>query len=121
MQKKDSFLSNTKFYSDKYFPHGFARCGEFSREQADLLERHGRAYEALDKGKREPVNDEEAHFILVCRGEAKPETEHEDVWMRYRRKVEKRPTVSPFGAIIKSSSPPIEMDEGKLSEDLEEF
>jgi hypothetical protein len=102
MQKKDSFVSNSKFYSDKHFPHGFARCGEFSREQADLLERHGRAYEALDSGKREPITAEETRFIAVCRGEAEPVSAHEDVWMRYRRKIEKRPTVSPFGTIIKA-------------------
>lgn len=122
MSKKEPFNSNSRFYSDKYFPHGIARSGEFSRDQADLLERHGRAYEALHGGQREPVNEEEAHFIAVCRGEAEPMTEHEKVWMRYRQKISKRPTVSPFGAIIKSNQPTeVEVDEGKLSEDLEEF
>ncbi len=120
MTQKSSFRSNSRFYPDKHFPYGFARCGDFTSEQAELLERHGRAYEALHMGDREPANEEEARFIAVCRGEADATTEHEKAWMLYRKKVAYRPTVSPFGAIIKSS-PQVEVDEGKLSEDLEEF
>ncbi len=120
MPKKDSFISNSKFYPNRHFPYGFARCGDFTSEQAELLERHGRAYEALHMGDREPANEEESRFIAVCRGDAEPTTEHEKVWMLYRKKITSRPTVSPFGAIIKSNLQ-IEVDEGKLSEDLEEF
>ncbi len=120
MPIKDSFYSDSKFYADKHFPHGIARCGDFTSEQAKLLETHGRAYEALAKGNREPVNEEEARFIAVCRGELEPVSEHEKVWMRYHKKITNRPKVSPFGAIIKSSLQ-LDFDEGKLSEDLEEF
>ncbi len=120
MTKKHSFQSNSKFYPNKHFPYGFARCGDFTNEQAELLERHGRAYEALQSGDREPSNEEEVRFIAVCRGEVDAMSEHEKAWMLYRKKVAYKPTVSPFGAIIKSGSQ-IEVDEGKLSEDLEEF
>lgn len=121
MYKKVPFFSNSKFYSDKHFPYGFARSGQFTREQSNLLERHGRAYEALHMGKQEPENEEESRFIRVCRGDADPVTEHEKVWMLYCKLIAKRPSVSPFGAIIKKSTLPIEMDEEKLSEDLEDF
>ncbi len=120
MQEKDSFYSNSKFYSDKHFPYGIARSGEFTCEQADLLERHGKAYEALHMGIQEPENEEEARFVAVCRGEAEPMSDHENVWMRYCQKIKKRPSVSPFGAIIKRPLQ-IEIDESDLPEDLEEL
>jgi hypothetical protein len=41
--------------------------------------------------------------------------------MLYCRLIEKRPSVSPFGAIIKKSIHQIEVDEDKLAEDLDEF
>jgi uncharacterized protein YifE (UPF0438 family) len=116
MYSKDSFFSNSKFYSDKYFPYGFARSGKFTREQADRLERYGKAYEALHNGKMEPKNAEEARFINVCRGKAKPLTEHEKVWMLYCKMIEKKPAISPFGAIIKKGFQQVEVDEAKLSE-----
>jgi uncharacterized protein YifE (UPF0438 family) len=116
MSRKDSFFSNSKFYSDKHFPYGFARSGRFTREQADRLERDGKAYEALHNGKREPKNAEETRFITVCRGKAKPVTEHEKVWMLYCRMIEKKPAISPFGAIIKKEIQWVEVDEAKLSE-----
>lgn len=121
MYDKDSFYSNSKFYSDKHFPYGFARSGQFTCEQADLLERHGKAYEALQNGNREPVNQEETRFIAVCRGESDPVSEHEKVWMLYCHKTARRPAISPFGAIIKKSIQPVNVDDDEFSEDLEDF
>lgn len=121
MCSKDPFFSNSKFYSDKHFPYGFARSGKFTREQAALLERHGKAYEALHNGSRDPINEEETSFITVCRGEAEPVTEHEKVWMLYCKAVAKKPAISPFGTIIKKDIQLIDVDEEELSEDLEEF
>jgi uncharacterized protein YifE (UPF0438 family) len=129
MNTKDSFYSNSKFYSDRHFPYGFARSGKFTLEQAALLERHGKAYEALHNGSREPVNKEEKSFVTVCRGEAEPVTEHEKVWMLYCKAITKKPAISPFGAIIKKDIQRVEIAEDKLSEvvedelseDIEEF
>lgn len=83
MDNIPSFDSNRKFYGDDYFPYGIDRSGEFSREQANLLIRHGWAYRALAEGSRLPVTPEEEAFVSVCQGEQAAETTHEKVWMLF--------------------------------------
>ncbi|HBC55773.1 MAG TPA: hypothetical protein DCZ03_01285 [Gammaproteobacteria bacterium] len=97
MPKQNSFYSESKFYPDQHFPYGLSRSGDFNLFQAALLEKHGKAYEALHFGRREPVNGEEARFISVCRGELPPQTEHEKVWLYFCEKIERKPPVSAFG------------------------
>lgn len=97
MNKIDPFATHSRFYGDAYFPYGLSRSGEFNRRQSELLECHGKAYEGLYQGLREPVNSEEQRFLAVCRGEVEAVSEHEKVWMLFLRKVESRVSVSAFG------------------------
>ncbi len=62
----------------------------FTIKEAQLLERHGYAFNELDLGKREPVTEEEKLFVAVCRGEREPVTEAERVWSKYMTRI-KRP------------------------------
>ena len=87
MKSKDSFLSDRKFYALDRYPYGIGRSGDYSREQARLLECHGMAYQMLDEGSRTPVNEEERRFVAICRGEKMPQTPHEKVWVRFREKI----------------------------------
>ena len=102
--EKPPFISNLKFYGDDYFPYGLGRCGEFTLSQVALLEVHGRAYEGLHLGTREPSCDEEREFIAVCRGERAPETEHERVWMLFQEKVNSSKPVSAFESTSSGSA-----------------
>lgn len=97
MSETPSFYSNSKFYAEEHFPYGIDRCGEFTIEQAALLIKHGKAYQALHNGVCEPINDEERKFVAVCRGEKQAVTDHEKVWMRFCEKTQKRNAISAFG------------------------
>lgn len=94
-----SFYSERKFYGDALsFPHGIARSGEFTREQASLLIDHGWAYLALSEGNQAPLTSEEKSFVAVCQGKQEAETAHERVWALYCLKTSTPKTMvsSPF-------------------------
>lgn len=84
MEKYKSFQTNCRFTDDEHFPYGFARSGEFTIEQANLLEAHGHAYTELAKGVRKPVNQLEIDFVIFCRGDKYADSVHERVWKRYQ-------------------------------------
>ena len=86
----ESFTTTNRFFDNKHYPRGFARHGDFTIKEAQLLERHGFAFNELDLGKREPGTEEEVLFVAVCRGEREPVTEAERVWSKYMSRI-KRP------------------------------
>ena len=75
----ESFTTTNRYFDNKHYPRGFSRHGDFTIKEAQLLERHGYAFNELDLGKREPVTEEEKLFVAVCRGEREPVTEAERV------------------------------------------
>ena len=78
-----SFQADRPFLGEKHFPHGIARSGHFSSQQAKLLETHGYAYLALSKGERKPIDQLEKDFVAFCKGEKDAESIHEKIWQRY--------------------------------------
>ena len=86
----ESFTTTNRFFDNKNYPRGFSRHGDFTIKEAQLLERHGFAFNELELGKREPVTDDEKQFVSVCRGEREPATEAERVWIKYMARI-KRP------------------------------
>ena len=72
----ESFTTTNRYFDNKHYPRGFSRHGDFTIKEAQLLERHGYAFNELDLGKREPVTEEE--------------TEAERVWSKYMTRI-KRP------------------------------
>ncbi|PPI87737.1 hypothetical protein CRV12_03390 [Candidatus Pantoea edessiphila] len=78
-----SFFSEYRFFDNKNYPHGFARHGDFTIKEAQILELYGCAFYELNLSKREPVTDEERLFIEVCKGLREPQTEAEHVWLKY--------------------------------------
>ena len=95
MYKTESFVTCKMFYADEHFPYGISRSGEFNREQANLLEHYGEAYQALHSGQRSPINEEERDFVAGCKGEKEARTEHELAWTRFCDKTKKRRTCIP--------------------------
>lgn len=73
----ESFTTTNRYFDNKHYPRGFSRHGDFTIKEAQLLERHGHAFNDLDLGKREPVTEEEKLFVAVCRGEREPVTDAE--------------------------------------------
>jgi hypothetical protein len=79
-----SFQADRRFWGEEHFPYGFSRSGEFTCEQARLLETHGQAYIALANGIRLPVTEEEEAFVAFCKGDKSAESSHEKAWKRYQ-------------------------------------
>ena len=52
----ESFTTTNRFFDNKNYPRGFSRHGDFTIKEAQMLERHGYAFNELDLGKREPAN-----------------------------------------------------------------
>lgn len=86
----ESYTTTIRFFDNKYYPRGFSRHGDFTIKEARLLENHGHAFNDLNLGKREPANEEEKHFVAVCRGECEPVTVAERAWSKYMARI-KRP------------------------------
>lgn len=96
MNSSTSFFARSKFYAEEYFPYGLARSGEFTCRQVELLEAHGKAYQAIHSGSQDPINDEERSFLSVCLGVKEPMTEHEKVWTTFRNKINSSPILVSF-------------------------
>jgi hypothetical protein len=109
MDKNNSFQATRRFTDDEHFPYGFARSGDFTIWQANLLEAYGHAFRALESGERQPESQLEIDFVAFCRGEKPAESEHEKVWKRYRRSVSEdthRYSLSGLGANNSSNAQP---------------
>jgi uncharacterized protein YifE (UPF0438 family) len=59
------------------------------REQ-DLLHRYQRFYLDLVEGRRLPETDAQRRFLEVAAGRLPPITEHERLWVRWRREIRNR-------------------------------
>ncbi len=51
---------------------------------AALIRRHLPFYQALASGARAPATAAQRRFVAVARGEAEPQTEHEQAFLRWR-------------------------------------
>ena len=56
------------------------------REQ-DLLQRYRQFYLDLVEGRRLPETDAQRRFLMVAAGRLPPMTEHERLWVRWRREI----------------------------------
>lgn len=95
----ESFTTTNRYFDNKHYPRGFSRHGDFTIKEAQLLERHGYAFNELDLGKREPVTEEEKLFVAVCRGEREPVTEAERVWSKYMTRIKRPKRFHTFPAV----------------------
>jgi uncharacterized protein YifE (UPF0438 family) len=78
-----SFDTAKKFFDDANFPRGFHRSGDFTRQQADILENMGDALKALHEGTRGAQTDEETRFVEFCRDKLEPLNAVERAWASY--------------------------------------
>lgn len=109
MSQQKSFSSESKFWATEYFPRGIGRSGYFTNEQAILLEVHGRSYQALSTGEAKPINDEEANFVSVFKGNKDPVTAHEKVWKRFLEVTNQKNKI--HYSVSSSSSPTVDFSD----------
>lgn len=86
----ESFASDKKFIDARNYPQGFQRSGDFTRNQAQLLEAKGVALKALHEGARVPQTPEEKDFVAVCIGKKTPATDVEKTWIQYLNALKKK-------------------------------
>lgn len=84
----ESFISKQRFFDNKNYPRGFARHGDFTIKESQILERLGHAFNELCSGNREPVTTEEKAFVDFCRGEKSAATENEKTWDKYLKRIQ---------------------------------
>jgi uncharacterized protein YifE (UPF0438 family) len=56
-----------------------------SERELELLNKHLDFYIDLARGKRKPATEAQEHFLKVCQGRAVAETEHEVVYILWKR------------------------------------
>lgn len=65
----------------------------FSTRQKEILNKYLLFYKSLDCGKRIPTTEAQRHFVSVCRGKSQIQTEHEDIYIKYRNNLHHRQAV----------------------------
>ena len=96
----ESFIVTRRYFDDENYPRGFARHGDYTIKEAQVLEQFGQAFKALDKGERAPVTEEEESFVAFCRGEHPAETFFEKVWGKYRARIASAKRVYTLSGVI---------------------
>ncbi|GAA5218766.1 DUF413 domain-containing protein [Corallincola platygyrae] len=111
-----SFLAEKRFFDDKNYPRGFGRSGDFTKQEAMLLETHGRAFKAIYEGERAPATEEETAFLETFQKDTAPSTIEQKVWDKYIRRTSKRRVFTLFGSSKQSAD---ESDDDSASDDLD--
>ena len=77
----ESFSVTRRYFDDKNYPRGFARHGDYTIREAQVLEQYGQACLALETGER---TAEEKRFVAVMKGDEIAESIIEKAWLKYR-------------------------------------
>lgn len=86
----DSFISECKFYDAANFPHGFARSGDFTKGEAELLTNSGYTIKQITQNGVAASNADQEQLVRVVNGEQPASTAVEKVWIKYMTVVQKR-------------------------------
>ncbi|RUO63507.1 DUF413 domain-containing protein [Pseudidiomarina insulisalsae] len=90
-------ISKKAFNDFKNYPYGFARSGDFSIRESDLLQQHGSLIAALINGEIEPMSAEEQSLLAVARGEKAAESAVEKAWSKYQARINRPKVGSMYG------------------------
>ena len=72
-----------RFYDNTKFPRGFAKSGDFTLAEEEILSLYGDTMLGLENGDLSPENAEEKHFVKVIENPGKAKTKLERVWLKY--------------------------------------
>ncbi|MDA0149009.1 MULTISPECIES: DUF413 domain-containing protein [Vibrio] len=72
-----------RFYDNTKFPRGFAKSGDFTLAEEELLTLYGDTMLGLETGELSPTNSEEKHFVKVIENPGKAKTKLERTWLKY--------------------------------------
>ncbi len=83
MSNVDFRLGKRPFYDNKRFRRGFAKSGDFTLVEEDILIRFGDTMSLLESGDLSPESEAEQHFIEVLKDERHAESKLEKTWIKY--------------------------------------
>ncbi|WP_080371789.1 MaoP family protein, partial [Vibrio cholerae] len=69
-----------RFFDTKKFPRGFAKSGDFTLAEEDILTRYGDTMLGLESGELQPENADEEHFLKVLANPELAENKLEKAW-----------------------------------------
>ncbi|MHC6529894.1 MULTISPECIES: DUF413 domain-containing protein [unclassified Vibrio] len=72
-----------RFYDNAKFPRGFAKSGDFTLAEEEILTFYGDTLLGLETGEIEPENAEEKHFLKVLENPGKAKSKLERTWLKY--------------------------------------
>ncbi|OEF23227.1 DUF413 domain-containing protein [Vibrio rumoiensis] len=94
-----------KFFDNKHFARGFSRSGEFTINEANILENFGRTMQGLYEGNLTPEDSDEHEFISAFQEERNSVNNHyANCWKKYLNKTQRKrsytlcSTVKPTGS-----------------------
>lgn len=83
----------SKFYDNLKFPRGFAKSGDFTLAEEEILTFYGKTLLGLETGELEANNEEEKRLIKVSHMEIEPESKIEKTWLKYIKLARGRKTL----------------------------
>ena len=107
------FEAGCQFYDVKHFPVGFSRSGDFTLQQAELLQSYGHTLVEIESGEKKAKNREQKHFLSVCQGKKIAESSLERTWLKYKTITLGDHIVSAFGELKNQSVDANLSSEGK--------
>ena len=72
-----------RFYDNTKFPRGFAKSGDFTLAEEEILTLYGDTRQGVEMRILEPEKAEEKHFINVIENPGKAKSKLERVWLKY--------------------------------------
>jgi len=78
-------LGKKRFYDTKKFPRGFAKSGDFTLSEEDILTLYGETLSGLEAGTLQPENAEEQQFLKVLENPELAASKIEKAWLKYVR------------------------------------
>ncbi|MCL9780026.1 DUF413 domain-containing protein [Vibrio sp. S4M6] len=91
-------VGSTIFYDNKTFPRGFAKSGNFTILEEELLMRYGHTMAKLESGDLTPTNEEEQHFINTLSDPTLASTKLEKTWLKYTKLARGRKQFHPLNS-----------------------
>ncbi|MCJ2377191.1 DUF413 domain-containing protein [Vibrio sp. ZSDZ34] len=105
-----------RFFDIVKFPRGFAKSGDFTLLEEQILITFGETMLALENGEIVADNADEKHFVKVLKHPGKAKTKLEHVWLKYIRLARGRKSFHTLNSRSKFQMPIIDFDY-ELNED----
>ncbi|MFV0574735.1 MAG: DUF413 domain-containing protein [Vibrio sp.] len=107
-----------KFFDNKHFARGFSRSGEFTINEAQVLENYGKTMQALFDGQITPEDEDEQNFIAAFQeGGEGISSKYAQCWKKYLSKTQRKRTYT-LCSTVKSNSSSYDEEDSTDTDDI---